>query len=104
MVAGDGNSTGSAAIAFDVVTASEAVAAIADSLPLALSRKSSAPLSATLRTAMRALEAGEVSTALRQLDLFQHKVAAQVGRTNPVLADRLSTAARQVVIALRSAE
>jgi DNA-binding response OmpR family regulator len=62
-----------------------------------LSRRQQRPLLATLEAAQRSLAAGDCETAIRVLQVFQHKVSAQLGRTEEALANALIAAARSII-------
>src|SRR5262249_40511833 len=58
------------------------------------------PLMATLQAASAALERNNLTAAVNQLEAFQNKVAAQVGRSDPGLARLLERSAQAVIAAI----
>jgi hypothetical protein len=57
-------------------------------------------LGTTLHAALASLERGQVQAAINQLRAFEHKVQAQIGRSNPALAEELIGATEAVINAL----
>ncbi len=60
------------------------------------------PLEATLQAAAASFEAGRFTPALNQLQAFENKVQAQIGRTDPAFGDELIAAAQEIIDRLRS--
>jgi hypothetical protein len=58
------------------------------------------PLVATLRAALASIDRGNANAAANQLHAFQNKIAAQVVRSNPVVAQTLVQAAAEVIDSL----
>jgi hypothetical protein len=52
---------------------------------------------ATLKASAASFERGNPISAINQLEAFQNKVRAQLGRTQPALADQLIRAAQELI-------
>ena len=101
LVVNDGQATGSATKSFEVITASEAVAAISEYLASSdVARKHEHALQASLTAAMKSLERGQAEAAANQLGAFQQKVESQVASSDPDVAEFLVDAAQHVINAL----
>jgi len=68
-----------------------------------LSRNAKRPLIASLKMGMASLARGDSQAGVNQLQAFQNKVRAQVGRTDPDLAAALIRAAQVIIDAVGSA-
>jgi len=99
----DGMDTGSATSTFEVITPAESVGRLILLLETStLSSNVKRPLEATLQAAAASCEAGRFTPALNQLQAFENKVQAQIGRTDPALAEELIAAAQEIIDRLRS--
>jgi hypothetical protein len=65
-----------------------------------LSRKVKRPLIASLKAACANFELGEFVPAMNALEAFQHKVDAQLGRTDPATAAALNDAVQKLLDAI----
>ena len=89
--------TGTATVAIEVVTVSEAVDALIELVDNStLDRKNKGPFIATLKVVSALLDRGRIESGLGQLRAFQNKVRAQLGRTDPELAAQWTRIAQSI--------
>lgn len=89
------------AVEVEVISASMAVdfiAALVDDSDIG--RKNKRPFIASLKSAAAAFDRGSTQAGLNILHAFQNKTRAQIGRTNPDLAEQWIMAAQMVIDAL----
>jgi hypothetical protein len=98
LVVDDGRATASQTFGVELISPAQAVERLI-ALVNARARRPQ-PLLATLSAALAALERGNVTPALNQLEAFQNKVQAQVAPDDPVLAGQLIQAAQDLLDAL----
>jgi hypothetical protein len=91
----DGLATDTQSFVVEVITPADAVARLATLVASTLPKPQ--PLLATLAAAEAAINRGNMTAALHQLEAFQNKVRAQLLRVNPALADQLIQAAQEVM-------
>jgi phenylalanyl-tRNA synthetase beta subunit len=101
LVVNDGLMTATNAMAVEVITTAEAVERLITQVASSWSR--SRPLLATLRAALHSIERGNSISAINQLQAFQNKVRAQMGRRDPALAASLIQMAQEIIEALNAA-
>jgi len=101
LVVDDGLASGSSTIVVTVLTAGEAVEDVIDKVNQAnLGSKNKRPLIASLKSATASLDRGSFTSAENQLHAFQNKVRAQIGKTDPALADELISDVQKIIDAL----
>jgi len=94
----DGVASSSDAIGIDVLAAASSAQPIIDLLlSSGLSGKTLQPLLASLDAANKSFSRGNTKTAVNQLQAFQHKVSAQLSRSNPLLAAQLIDLAQSII-------
>jgi hypothetical protein len=85
-------------VAFEVITAGQAVGGLILLLDKAsIARRNKRPFLATLQAVMAAFDDGRSASALSQLRVFRNKARAQIAHLDAALADELSTAAQNIV-------
>ena len=99
----DEESSGSDELWIEVITLGDAVdelygVVIESDIP----RKDKRPLLATLDRVWNSFEDGRLAVGVRQLEVFQKKVLAQVSGRNPETARRLIRASQQIIDAVES--
>jgi hypothetical protein len=101
LAADDGTVTSTDSVAFEVITAGDAVDEIiarleSSTLPRTIRR----PLMATLGMAKTALDGGNFDVGVNRLQVFQHKVEMRVTPVDPSLAILLINAAQGIIDAV----
>jgi hypothetical protein len=106
MVATDGGGTCRQSMDICVITTGEAIEQIVSLIEnTTVDRKNKRPLIATLKAAAASYDRdGHNHTAANQLNAFQNKVRAQIGRTNPAEAQKLIDAVNALTAAVGCAE
>jgi hypothetical protein len=100
--ASDGKDTGTEEATVHVITPGDAV-----ELLIALVQNSSlpghrkTPLLASLKAAAASFDRGHGGPGANQLQAFQHKLGAQVARSNPALAEQWDAIAQEIIDAVR---
>jgi hypothetical protein len=102
LMVNDGTAEGQTTVTVDVLSPAEAIEelimVVNDSI---IARSNKQPFLATLKTAAAAFERGSYGSALNRLTkAFQNKVNAQVGKTNPDVADEWNRIAQVIVDAV----
>jgi HYR domain-containing protein/PKD domain-containing protein len=98
----DGLDSATDTIVVRVVKPGEAIELIIDQIDQAdMGRKNKRPFIATLKAAVAAFDRGSFEAGLNQLQALQNKVRAQLGRTDPALADSIIAAAQAVIDAVQ---
>jgi len=95
LVVSDGIAAATNAVTVEVITTAQAVAQLADAVTAAVSRVQ--PFLATLSAAEASLNRGNVVAAINQLNAFQNKVRAQLGRNGPTTSAVLIQAAQEII-------
>lgn len=99
----DGQDTGTTSVTFEVIRPSRAVAQIYVLLEDAdIKPRNKQPLFASLDAAIAAFERDNFTAGLNVLEAFIHKVQAQVAPVDPVLAEELVRATREIITALQA--
>jgi hypothetical protein len=98
LVVSDGMAESTNGITVQVITTAQAVGRLLELCNSEASRPQ--PLRMTLAVALASIERGNTVAAIYQLIAFEHQVRAQVGPSNPVLAEALNQAARAILTAL----
>jgi hypothetical protein len=97
----DGVDSAMGELSFDVLTPGEAVEEVVLMVNGSiLPRRTKRPLLATLKACVATFDRGNMTAALNQLQAFQNKVRAQVGRSEPGLADELIGACEVIAAAV----
>lgn len=97
----DGQATTRCAIQVCVITAGDALEQCIELVDnIDLGRKNKRPLIATLKAAQAAFDRGNSEAALNQLNAFQNKVRAQIGRDDPAAAAALLDCSNGIVEAI----
>ncbi len=87
-----------ASVTVEVLSACEAVELLIDKVNNAdLGRRNKRPLIATLKAACASFDRGNCVSGVNQLQAFQNKVRAQIGRVNPALADEIIALTQKVL-------
>ncbi len=100
LVVSDGQNAGTNHFTVRVITAAQAVQGLIDKINAAGLKQNTQPLLATLEAAIASFERGDFIPGVNQLEAFQHKVRAQVGPEDPVLADMLISMAQVIIDAV----
>ena len=93
--------TNSASATVEVLSPAQAVGrlvGLVENSGLPLNRQR--PLLATLRAALAAVGRADFRPSLNQLEAFEHKVRAQIARSDPALAETLIQATDRIILAL----
>jgi VCBS repeat-containing protein len=97
LVVDDGTCTRTADVAVEIITAGEAVDALIERVNDAtIDRKNKRPFIASLKAAVASFDRGSCDSAYNQLGAFINKVRAQVGKSNPTVADELIALAQAI--------
>jgi hypothetical protein len=97
----DGQASSSCESRICVITACEAVEqciTLVNNTPIA--RKNKRPLIASLKAACASFDRGNFTSGMNQLEAFQHKVNAQVGRSDPAAAAAFNACAQRIIDAI----
>jgi hypothetical protein len=98
LVVDNGRCTATASVTIEVLSACEAVELLIDRVNNAdLGRRNKRPLIASLKAACASFDRGNCVSGVNQLQAFQHKTRAQIGRENPALADALIAFAQKLI-------
>jgi hypothetical protein len=98
LVVDDGRCADTNSITVEVLSACEAVERLIEKVNNAdLGRRNKRPLIASLKAACASFDRGNCVSGVNQLQAFQHKVRAQIGRVNPALADELIALTQKVL-------
>ena len=102
LVVNDGRgATATAQVSFQIIPPSAAVGQLLMLVDRAdLGRKNKQPLLASLVAAMASFDRGRFNAGVNQLEAFEHKVSAQVARSDPALAQTFIQAAQEIIDAL----
>jgi hypothetical protein len=93
--------SGSTTTHVEVITAGEAVENLITKVNDAvLDRKNKRPFIATLKAGAASFDRGNATSAVNQLHAFQNKVRAQIGSTDPALAEEWIRLAQAIIDAL----
>lgn len=91
----------SASVNFCVVSPGEAIEQIIAVLERTnLDRKNKRPFIASLKAAAASSDRGSLESCMNQLGAFQNKCRAQLGRTDPAVAQALISASQQIIDAI----
>ncbi len=94
----DGTCSSTASVTVEVLGACEAVERLIEKVNNAdLDRRNKRPLIASLKAACASFDRGECFSGVNQLNAFQNKVRAQLGRSNPAVADDLIVLTDRVI-------
>jgi hypothetical protein len=97
----DGQASDTDTIEVTVLTPGEAVEEVITKVSEAnLGSKNKRPLIASLKAAVASADRGSFVSAENQLRAFQNKIRAQIGRTDPALADELIAEVQKIIDAL----
>jgi hypothetical protein len=97
----DGSESDTASVQFNVLTPCDAInLLIIEVNDASLRRQAKRVLTQALRMACEAFDQGDIDRGIDRLEQFQHKVAVQVGDSDPALAGRLTEAAGTLIGAL----
>jgi hypothetical protein len=97
----DGHDIASSVVTLEVITPGEALEDLMGLLEATAALKGKGrPLFATLKAAIASFDRGAMGAGLNQLHAVQNKIRAQVGRTDPLLAEELIRAVQRIVDAL----
>ena len=102
LLASDGKATGSAEVNLEVIAPADAIQliiALIEDSSLPPNRKT--PLFASLQAASASFDRGHNGPGANQLQAFQHKLAAQIEKINPDLAQELNDLAQEIIDAVR---
>ncbi|HEU0010770.1 MAG TPA: PKD domain-containing protein, partial [Verrucomicrobiae bacterium] len=87
-----------ASLTVEVLSAGEAVELLIDKVNNAdLGRRNKRPLIASLKAAIASFDRGSCVSGVNQLEAFQNKVRAQIGRENSALADEIIALAQKIL-------
>jgi hypothetical protein len=87
-----------ASVTIEVLSACEAVELLIDKVNNAdLGRRNKRPLIASLKAACASFDRGNCVSGVNQLQAFQNKVRAQIGRVNTALADEIIALAQKLI-------
>src|SRR5204863_336283 len=99
----DGQETTSATVILEVITPTEAVEVLIGFVQdSSLPRNRKTPLLASLNAAESSFSRGHLTPGANQLGAFQHKLGAQVAKSNSVLAQQLHDVAQEIIDAVTS--
>jgi hypothetical protein len=102
LIVSDGQTNDTTTITVVVKSAAQAVGDLISFLNGVTVPRNKQPLLASLEAAMASFADGNFTAGINQLEAFQHKVRAQVGPEDPVLADTLISLAQQIIDAIVS--
>jgi hypothetical protein len=98
LVVDDGRCMDTNSITVEVLSACEAVELLIDKVNNAdLGRRNKRPLIASLKAACASFDRGNCVSGVNQLQAFQNKVRAQIGRVNTALADEIIALAQKLI-------
>jgi len=98
LIVDNGHCTRTTSVHVEIITACEAVEEIIQAVDNAdLERRNKRPLIASLKAACASFDRGSCESGVSQLRAFQNKVRAQVGRTQPDVADALITLTEHIL-------
>ena len=94
----DGQCSATASVTVEIITPCEAIEEIILAVNNAdLDRRNNRPFIASLKAACASFDRGNCVSGVNQLEAFQNKVRAQIGRVNAALADEIIALTQKVL-------